>query len=145
MTAADFTPALITQAVCETLEQLAFAEAMPCPAPPSPPQELISARLSFTGPLDGAFVLRIPTSLARQLAGDVFGSPEVAGDPQVLRDAVGEFLNTIAGSVLRGAGASAYELGLPEYGAAGGGGETATWFDVREQKVALEIEAPSGA
>ncbi len=143
MTIADLTPELLAQAVCETLEQLAFAEALPCPAPAAPPA-LLKARLTFTGPLNGAFVLRIPPSLAQQLAGDVLGDPDAAADPHMLQDAVGEFLNTIAGSVLRGAGVSGYELGLPEHGAGGELAAGAAWFDVREQKLALEVETASG-
>ena len=145
MTFADLSPALLTEAVCETLEQLAFAEAIPCPAPALAPSNLLSARLSFFGPLAGALVLRIPAPLAMQLAGDVLGDPGTAADQNVLRDAVGEFVNTIAGSVLRKAGVAGYELGLPEHGAGGAPGPNATWFDVREQKLALEVEANAPA
>lgn len=143
MTTADLTPALLAQAACETLEQLAFAEALPCPPPAPVPPDLLSGRLSFSGPLQGAFVIRIPPALVQQLAGNALGDSDCAADPQMLRDAVGEFLNTIAGSVLRGAGVSEYELGLPEYGAAGAIGAGATWLEINQQKLALEVEGES--
>jgi hypothetical protein len=132
----------LSQAVCATLEQLAFAETVPCPPPDSAPSSdpMVAARLSFNGPLPGALTLRIPAALARELAGDALGDPDTAADAGALRDAVGEFLNTIAGTLLRDAGLSGYELGLPEPCGAPAAGAREAWFEVRDQKLAVSLE-----
>ena len=137
---AQVTLAQLEQSVCATLEQLAFAEALPCKPPEAGAPELLSTRLAFTGPLAGALTLRIPEPLARELAGDVLGDPDAAADPAAVRDAVGEFLNTIAGTLLRDAGLEGYELGLPEPAQAGGPPDREAWLEVRGQRLSLAFE-----
>ncbi len=132
----------LSQAVCATLEQLAFAEAAPCPPPEPAPESspMLVRRLRFSGPVQGAVTLRIPTTLARELAGDALGDPEAADDEGALGDAIGEFVNTIAGTLLRDAGHSGFELGLPELASAPAAGAREAWFEVREQKLAVSLE-----
>ena len=117
-----------SQAVMESLENLAFVEAIPLDADtsllpedaaPRPRTNVAWALTPFVRPLVGNIVLLMPPELGQMLTEIMFGAMgdgEIVDD--VMLDAIAETSNVIAGRVMNGLiGDNAeFELGLPQRG-----------------------------
>lgn len=92
---------LLAQALGRTLEEAAFVFAEPTEDPPPFDDDVIAARLAYSGAHAGELLLASPHALAATLAANLLGEDEggasVTGDDL---DAVGEILNMIAGSLV---------------------------------------------
>lgn len=91
----------ITNAVSDTLENLAFMEVMPVPDAGDTPREeaLLAAALLIYEPYRGEIRLELPRPLLEEIFQTVFGLLEEETGPD-LNDLLAELLNTIAGRML---------------------------------------------
>ena len=110
----------MTQAVSQTLENMAFMEVMEHPDKTFdiPAEELVWASLLVHDPVQGELRLALPQPLLRTLTGNIFGMDEDDVTPEQQNDILNELLNTIAGLFMTNLLASdqKYQLGLPEQG-----------------------------
>ena len=79
--------------------------------------EFTLARMSFTGDLDGALSVAVPTEITAEIAANIIGLDAAdLTDRALLDDALGEMLNVVCGHVIMaliGTGAN-FKLGSPE-------------------------------
>lgn len=108
--------ALMTQAVSETIESLAFLEATPAPAPPEPEAELLWVDMLVHDPVQGEFRLTLPAGLLALIGETLYGRPASELTAETRLDLLAELLNTIAGRFLSEllSAESSFKLGLPE-------------------------------
>lgn len=98
---AEISSSLLARNLGQTLEEAAFVFAEAVDDPPPFDDDVITARLSYSGAHAGELLLASPHGLAATLAANLLGEEEggasVTGDDV---DAVGELLNMIAGSLV---------------------------------------------
>lgn len=107
------------QAVTETLENMAFVDVLPEPAPENGEDqqgERLTASLLIHDPVQGELRLDMPVPLLRALGETVFAMPAEELGESVPKDLLAEILNTIAGVFLTRLlpQDQPYRLGLPE-------------------------------
>lgn len=93
----------LRDSVTEVLEKMFFVEMLrelPDGAAGESPAEEIAAGLTFEGERSGAFLLRLTTVAARQIAADFLGIDEPEVSDTQTSDVVRELANMICGSVL---------------------------------------------
>lgn len=80
--------------------------------------EAFWAKLKLAGPFCGEIGIELPGGYARRMAIAVFGSDEDPAGEEVIRDALADTLNTIAGCLMKRLTPphQEYEIGLPETG-----------------------------
>ncbi|MFH0883870.1 MAG: chemotaxis protein CheX [bacterium] len=115
----------LTQAVAESLESLAFVEAilldektplLPEEQAPKPRTSVAWARTPFIKPLEGEILLIMPPELGQMLTEIIFGAMgEEKISDEVMLDAIAETSNVVAGRVMNGliGNHTEFELGLP--------------------------------
>lgn len=106
---------LITQAVAETIESLAFLEVTPSPEPPVPDENTLWVDMLVHDPVQGEFRLTVPSQLLALITETLYGQP-AAEIPEATRlDLLAELLNTIAGRFLSELlpAETSFKLGLP--------------------------------
>jgi hypothetical protein len=104
----------VERSVRETIENMAFAEILPCgeEAYRAGGGEMIWASVVIKRPVAGEMTVCMPVALLQEIAGDVYGEAEGSADPknqgelterreQLLADTIGELVNTTVGLVLR--------------------------------------------
>jgi CheY-specific phosphatase CheX len=103
--------------VIETLENMAFMEAVAASGPAQSPisEDRFQAMLPVDAPFKGVLVIRMDGGLARKLAENIYGTPHEELGDQLVRDTVAEILNIVAGRFMTAVlpGEQAYQLGLP--------------------------------
>jgi len=104
------------KAVAETIENMAFLEALPSQEPPPVEEgEMLRASLLMHDPVQGEFLLLMPRNLLLGIAEALFGLPVEELTEQLADDALLELLNTVAGQFLNEViPGQVYRLGLPE-------------------------------
>jgi hypothetical protein len=136
----------LTRSLAETLEQMAFMLVEPAQEPAAPTPRLW-ARLPLVQPLAGIVGVEMDQDLAARLVVQATG--QSAGDPSLLRDAVAELANTLAGRFLhkRLGTDTEFQLGLPLAGAGVMPSSGLDWkrleFQVDEGRVAVLLTGPS--
>lgn len=91
--------AAFAEAVVTTFAELAGTAFRPAPAGTAwPPGPAVAAHLPLKGIPPGVVVLELPAALAEALAGRYL-PPGTSLAPDLIADAVGEFVNVIAGQV----------------------------------------------
>lgn len=110
----------MAEAVADTFENLAFMEVVPVEsdedpaAIPSP----VAASILILEPVVGDISLTLPRQLAMQVAETIYNLAHDAITPEMIRDIVAEFLNTLGGKFLNEflEPGRMYSLGTPEPG-----------------------------
>lgn len=110
----------LSEAAMDTLENMAFMEVEPVNG------EIFIARdndyqwseLLVHGPFQGELRIIMPRSLIRALSETMYGSIGKENEKEILDDAMGEILNTIAGRFMNKllSKYETFQLGLPEAG-----------------------------
>jgi len=111
---------LVTQAVNETIENMAF---MMVDTATDTPEEItqdnsITASLLILEPLPGELGLQMPVWLITKIAGALYGKEEAEVNETLRHDVLSELLNTLTGALIRRIlpENAEYKLGLPECG-----------------------------
>lgn len=89
--------AALERAAMESLESLAFAEAMPEAAPQGFPAGMDCAAAVIPVDAGGGLALWVERKFLRGIAATLFTLPEAQVDAAMLQDALLEFLNIVAG------------------------------------------------
>ena len=89
---------LITRALAQALERMAFLDVLPCPESPEMPTDCIQAEIRFHGSVSGSIQIAAGLAFARELASNM-GLMEGPTEFHCL-DAVGELVNVTCGLVL---------------------------------------------
>ncbi len=107
-------------AVCQTLENMAFTEAMEHYNPEYniPAADLVWSSILIQDPAQGEIRLAMPVEVLKKLTGAIFGLPEEEITPSQMDDILHELLNTIAGLFMTELleADQTFKLGLPEHG-----------------------------
>lgn len=111
---------LVTQAVNETIENMAFMMVdtdTDTPADTSS-EESMTASLLILEPLPGELGLQMPVSLVTSIAASLYGKEETEVSDTLQIDVLSELLNTLTGALIRRIlpENAEYKLGLPECG-----------------------------
>jgi hypothetical protein len=138
---------IVTSAVVETLENMAFMEVLAVDEKNRLPgiDESISVRQQILAPVQGDFHLLMPRALAAMIAATIFTVAMTEVSEQHLEDVATELLNTIAGKFLNDflPTDATYKLGLPAAEMAGGVAsdhQVGTWsFLMAGQSVIIAI------
>ncbi|BDG07984.1 chemotaxis protein CheX [Anaeromyxobacter paludicola] len=112
---AELDAGLLADQTARVLEEAAFVFLEPDDRPPAWTDEVVVARLSWTGAGDGELTLAAAPALAAELAANLLGEEDAEAAAGRADEAVGELLNMLAGALLGelcGAGTPAV-LGLP--------------------------------
>ncbi len=108
---------IVTTAIVETLENMAFMEVLAAPAESLQPvaEQTISVKQQLLEPVQGEFYLRMPRSLVGMIAEIIFTMAMEEMSEHQLDDVATELLNTIAGRFLNDylPADETYKLGLP--------------------------------
>jgi CheY-specific phosphatase CheX len=142
----------VYEAVAETLESMVFMEAVL--EEPGDPESLgskpLGSSIVIKQPFTARATLYMPIELARELTMNILGAydEEILSD-EIVRDALAELINTIAGRLMAKLTPEdqTFELGLPEP-VEGGPPETGGnlfFFDVDEGRMALMTEGEFNA
>ena len=108
----------LVDAVCETLENMAFMEAFQADVPlPLEGSDVLTVSLLIHDPQPGELWMTIPRPLLLKVAEGVFALPSEDLGDQILRDLLAEILNTLAGRFLTRLlpPLQSYRLGLPDF------------------------------
>ena len=92
---------MMTEALSEALETMAFMMVMPIEDPLPSPAEAVCVTMDFTGPTSGQLQLAAPTGFLDVMTGNIIGCDH--DDPQIAGrgvDALKELLNTVGGVLL---------------------------------------------
>ncbi|MBW1723566.1 MAG: chemotaxis protein CheX [Deltaproteobacteria bacterium] len=112
---------IMSSALEETFEEMAFLEVCRVQVPDDPPDEggLLRVSLLVHDPFPGELCLAAPRSLLTEMARILFGTEGESIPDETLLDLQAELLNTIAGRVMREITPeeATFRLGLPETGA----------------------------
>jgi len=133
-------------ALAETMEQMAFMLVDPAEGTLAEAPRLW-ARLPLVQPLAGILGVEVDEELAARLLAGATG--QTGGDPALLRDAVSELANTLAGRFLHKqlGPDTEFQLGLPLSGAGDMPRSGLEWrtleFIVDGGRVAVELTGPS--
>jgi len=78
-------------------------------------KDMVMSKVSFTGPLNGYFVLSVPLDMARSITGDFVGRNEDNVSQKEIEGTVQEIVNMMAGSTFFNYDDQAvFSLGIPE-------------------------------
>lgn len=107
----------IVAAAAETLENMAFMEALPADGGAAEGDSL-TVGLLIHDPWPAELSLTFPRTLLGKVAETVYALPAEELEEQILRDLLAEMLNTVAGRFLTAylPPDQSYRLGLPEFG-----------------------------
>jgi hypothetical protein len=98
---AEIVPETLADLVASTLEDAAFVFAEPVEPAPAFPSPVLEARLDFGGADGGELAIVATVPLSRSLAANLLGlEPDEPETRQRAGDALGEFVNMLAGSVM---------------------------------------------
>ncbi|MCX8043309.1 MAG: chemotaxis protein CheX [Desulfobacterota bacterium] len=108
----------VEQAVSATIENMAFTVAEPLETPPQETSDMIGARLPVLKPYAAELRLAMPVNTAQALAQELYSVTYDDITPDMLHDIAGEFLNMIAGAIIRSLlpQDTPFQLGLPVAG-----------------------------
>lgn len=110
----------LADAVMDTLENMAFTEVEPidCENFVTRDDDCQWSELLVHGPFQGELRIIMPRSLIRALSETMYGSMNQEKEKEILDDAMGEILNTIAGRFMNEilSKYETFQLGLPEAG-----------------------------
>ena len=100
-------PRLVAAAACDVLSMTAGLEVtrIDCPAVPDETFDGFVGTLSLVGARGGTLVVYCEPSVALAIAGGMLGLDGGDCDEETVRDALGELVNQIAGSIKRALGA----------------------------------------
>ncbi|NCD33961.1 MAG: hypothetical protein EOL87_11175 [Spartobacteria bacterium] len=98
------------QAVSESLENMVFMAVEP--------MKLVWAKVDVLAPFDGSVSVAFPERLLKEVATEIYGEMGKGGSESVMRDAIAEVTNVIAGRIMNFLVSSEeeFQLGLPETG-----------------------------
>lgn len=136
----------VSRSLAETMEQMAFMLVEPA-AEPLADAPRLWARLPLVQPLAGILGVEVDEELAARLLAEATG--QTGRDPALLRDAVSELANTLAGRFLhKQLGADTeFQLGLPLSGAGDMPRSGLEWrtleFVVDGRRVAVGLAGPA--
>lgn len=105
---------VITAALSEALEKMAFLMVMPFDEQPQVPDSTISAQIEYTGPISGRIRIIAGTEFAASLAENMGALDELSADQKA--DAVKELVNVTCGLVLpmiAGSPSDVFDLTVP--------------------------------
>lgn len=109
---------ILSAALVETLETMAFMSAMPPMEALSAPADPVVVRVSFEGPMKGTLELATSLTFGGQLAENILGPAEEGVDQrQRACDALQELANVLCGTFLRSsreAETHLFVMGLPK-------------------------------
>jgi hypothetical protein len=106
--------AILSEVAVATLERLAFIFASPASAAAwPPPEELLAARLEFSGPFGGEMRIAMSHAAVEELAANMLGLSDGEAPGEAARaDALKELLNVICGNLLPAIAGEAAEFNL---------------------------------
>ncbi len=106
----------LERAVYLTIENIAFEEPQILPGPVEISGEVVDVSLRVVSPYLLTTMIRMPKELADKLIGVIYRDDEKEITDELLYDTVGEFLNTIIGTMMGELthGERIFEMGLPE-------------------------------
>ncbi len=108
--------AAMLHAVAETMENLAFMEALPIEEEGAPDPAAMTAALLFHEPYQGEIRIALPRRLLAEIAENLSGPGESELAEPLLKDVLAEILNTVAGRFLDELlpADQTFRIGLPE-------------------------------
>lgn len=89
---------IVTEAMSQALEKMAFLDAEPTDEKPQTPSITITAEINFSGPIKGTIRTAVGIEFARTLAENISGMEELTEEQCI--DAVQELVNVTCGLVL---------------------------------------------
>jgi hypothetical protein len=107
----------VFEALCTTMETIAFEEPIPCSDLPPFPEETICGRIQFESIAKGLVCIYISQVSARMIAANISGEFESELLPSsIVSDAVAEMANVFAGRLMQliTPASAGFLLGLPE-------------------------------
>lgn len=132
----------IGAAVAETLENLAFMEALP--AEEGAQGETLTVGVLIHDPFPAELRLTLPLPLLGKIGEAVYALPAEELEEQILRDLLAEILNTVAGRFLTAylPPEQSFRLGLPELGDEGvlpDAGERCWFYRMDDEQFTLRV------
>ncbi|MBE9520113.1 MAG: chemotaxis protein CheX [Proteobacteria bacterium] len=106
----------LERAVSQTIESIAFEESLILPGPVEISGEVVAVSLRVVSPYLLTTMMLMPKELADKLIRVIYRDDEKEITDELLYDTVGEFLNTIIGTMMGELthGERIFEMGLPE-------------------------------
>jgi CheY-specific phosphatase CheX len=109
----------VQEAVAETMESIAFMEAIPMEEDPAEMQadDLLGSWIEVKHPIQAGLTLLVPQELAMEITRSIYGvDEEVVFSEAEARDTLAELVNIVAGRLMSKITPSdlTFELGLPE-------------------------------
>jgi len=89
---------ILTEALVQALEQMAFLTVMPPEDEQSVPERSFFAEMTFSGPTDGTIQLAAGVDFCREIAQNICGTEQV--DDTAAADSIKELLNVTSGLLL---------------------------------------------
>ena len=116
MEANHFLQQVLERAVSETIEKIAFEEPEILPDPVEISGDVVGVSLRVVSPYLLMTMILMPRELADKLIHGIYRDDEKEINEGLLYDTVGEFLNTIIGTMMGEVthGERIFEMGLPE-------------------------------